>query len=412
MPRSVDAAIRMSHNIKILNQVVSDPFEKLPKIHAAKVFSDSVVDYLNQLSKTLFKDVRTKAYPDVGTFAFYCRSGNIRALKKKSDYVNAFRLGRGLIFHVAPSNVPVNFAYSLLAGLLSGNNNIVRLPSKNFEQVQIIIDAIDFLATQEKFQSVSNGIVLIQYDNTDDSISEYLSAICNVRIIWGGDETINNVRKYALSPRAFDLTFSDRYSICVLNADTFVNEEKPRVIASGFYNDTYLFDQNACTSPHLVVWLGCVENVRKAQNIFWGELHKLVKEQYSIQAVQAVDKMTAAYDQALGMADIRLISTEDNLLWRVKLSSLEKDIENFRCSSGYFSEYHASSLDDLVPVINSKYQTMAYYGFDRVDLEDFISMERPTGIDRIVPIGRTTEFSLVWDGYDLINTLSRTVEIT
>ena len=90
MPRSVGAAIRMSHNIKILNQVVSDPFEKLPKIHAEKVFSDSVVDYLNQLSNTLFKDVRTKAYPDVGTFAFYCRSGNIRALKKKSDYANAF----------------------------------------------------------------------------------------------------------------------------------------------------------------------------------------------------------------------------------------------------------------------------------------------------------------------------------
>ena len=97
MPRSVDAVIHMSHNIKILNQVVSNPFEKLPKIHAAKVFSDSIVDYLNQLSKTLFKDVRTKAYPDVGTFAFYCRSGNIKALKKKSDYVNAFRLGRGLI---------------------------------------------------------------------------------------------------------------------------------------------------------------------------------------------------------------------------------------------------------------------------------------------------------------------------
>ena len=412
MPRSVDAAIRMNHNIKILNQVVSDPFEELPKIHAEKVFSDSVVDYLNQLSKTLFKDVRTRAYPDVGTFAFYCRSGNIRALKKNSDYVSAFRLGRGLIFHVAPTNVPVNFAYSLLAGLLSGNNNIVRLPSRNFDQVQIIVDAIDLLATQEIFKSVSNGIVLIQYDNTDDSITEYLSSICNVRVIWGGDETIKNIRKHALRPRAFDLTFSDRYSICVINADIFVSEKNPRAIASGFYNDTYLFDQNACTSPHLVVWLGCVENVRKAQNIFWGELHKLVKEQYSIQAVQAVDKMTAAYDQAVGMSDIRLISTEDNLLWRVKLSSLEKDIEEFRCSSGYFSEFHASSLDDLVPVINSKYQTMAYYGFARADLEDFISMERPTGIDRIVPIGKTTEFSLVWDGYDLINTLSRIIEIT
>ena len=35
----------------------------------------------------------------------------------------------------------------------------------------------------------------------------------------------------------------------------------------------------------------------------------------------------------------------------------------------------------------------------------------PKGIDRIVPIGRTMEFSSVWDGYELINTLSRRIEI-
>jgi len=33
------------------------------------------------------------------------------------------------------------------------------------------------------------------------------------------------------------------------------------------------------------------------------------------------------------------------------------------------------------------------------------------GIDRIVPIGATMDFSLIWDGRNLINTLSREVEI-
>jgi hypothetical protein len=32
---------------------------------------------------------------------------------------------------------------------------------------------------------------------------------------------------------------------------------------------------------------------------------------------------------------------------------------------------------------------------------------RFNGIDRIVPIGKTTDFNLIWDGYDLINVLSR-----
>ena len=42
---------------------------------------------------------------------------------------------------------------------------------------------------------------------------------------------------------------------------------------------------------------------------------------------------------------------------------------------------------------------------------NLIDQIRPSGIDRIVPIGRTMDFSLNWDGYNLINTLSREIEI-
>ena len=39
-------------------------------------------------------------------------------LKKEYKKDESLRLGRGIIFHIAPSNVPINFAYSLVAGLL------------------------------------------------------------------------------------------------------------------------------------------------------------------------------------------------------------------------------------------------------------------------------------------------------
>ena len=60
-------------------------------------------------------------------------------------------------------------------------------------------------------------------------------------------------------------------------------------------------------------------------------------------------------------------------------------------------------------MINRKFQTLAYYGMEPSVLKKFIETHRPCGIDRIVPIGRTLDFSLVWDGYDLIGMLSRTV---
>ena len=52
-----------------------------------------------------------------------------------------------------------------------------------------------------------------------------------------------------------------------------------------FYNDTYLTDQNACTSPKLVIWLG--NNKLEAKKIFWDNLHELVKKKYTVQPVQA-----------------------------------------------------------------------------------------------------------------------------
>ena len=66
---------------------------------------------------------------------------------------------------------------------------------------------------------------------------------------------------------------------------------------------------------------------------------------------------------------------------------------------------------DLLKIINKKYQTLSYYGFTKEKLTNVIRKIEPSGIDRIVPIGRTMDFSLVWDGYELINTLSRRVEI-
>lgn len=392
---------------RTLGHIDYDRFIKLPPMIP---FADEVVAYLNSLSRVLTKDPRTRIYPDVATFSFFCRKANILQIKKKFDRDDEVKLGRGVIFHIAPSNVPVNFAYSLIVGLLSGNSNIVRIPTKNYDQVEIIIDAINSLAEKGDYGHISARIVLVSY-NRSHIATKHFSSICDVRIVWGGDETIRQIREYALQPRAFDITFADRYSICLINAESFADESEPDKIASGFFNDTYLFDQNACTSPHLVLWVGSGEQVGKAQQLFWGSLKNIVDANYNVQPVIAVDKLTSFFNQAIHMQNISLVNNSDNLLWRVTLNELSSDIDDFRCNSGYFSEYHVKNIEELSSVINKKYQTLAYYGFSKEYLAGLIDQLKPVGIDRIVPIGRTTDFSLIWDGYNLINTLSRIIEI-
>ena len=100
----------------------------------------------------------------------------------------------------------------------------------------------------------------------------------------------------------------------------------------------------------------------------------------------------------------------DNLIWRVELKDISEDVCNYRCNCGYFFEYKASSLPELSKILFDKYQTLSYYGFQKEDLSKIITQIRPSGIDRIVPIGKTTDFSLTWNGYNLIDTLSREIK--
>ena len=59
---------------------------------------------------------------------------NLSLYLKNYEPEQEFRTGRGLIFHICPNNVPTNFIFSFFLGLLSGNSNIVKLPSSNSKE--------------------------------------------------------------------------------------------------------------------------------------------------------------------------------------------------------------------------------------------------------------------------------------
>lgn len=369
-------------------------------------FSDEVIEFLNILSGTLMKDRMSRLYPDIITFAYFCRKANLLKLKNQYIREGELRLGRGVLFHIAPSNVPINFGYSLVAGLLAGNINVVRVSSKLFAQVDIIIKHMNELLESGLYDEVANRIALVRYDRMSGA-NAYFSSIANVRVIWGGDATIQTIRQNILPARSFDVCFADRYSIAAINPKAIMEalDADMKKLAEAFYNDTYLFDQNACSAPHTIFWLNDACLV-EAKDKFWSAVHEHVSAKYQLQAVMSVDKLTAFYRQAACM-DIKEEVMPDNVIVRAELSELPKNIEDFRCACGYFSEKTIETLEDIAPIVTIKYQTLGYYGFDKDTLVTFVRTNRFLGLDRVVPIGETTTFALTWDGYNLIDTFTR-----
>lgn len=373
-------------------------------------FSEGVTNFLNALSSSLMRDRQSRSYPDVITFAYFCRKANLLKLKSEYTRTTEVRLGRGILFHIAPSNVPINFGYSLVAGLLAGNANIVRVSSKNFPQVDLIIKHIQALAQLPEYAEIAARIALVRYNHSSQATAEF-SSMADVRIIWGGDATIHTIRENQLPPRSFDVCFADRYSIAVLKPGAVLRATDAQIhrLAEAFYNDTYLFDQNACSAPHTVFWLA-EDGLSEAKRRFWDAVHQYAAAKYALQPVMSVDKWTAMYREAV-RTGCKYEAMPDNVVVRVELPQLYRNIDEFRCACGYFSEVTIERLDEIAPVVTKKYQTLAYYGIERDELVNFIAKNRPQGLDRLVPIGETTAFSLTWDGYNLIDTLSRVCSI-
>lgn len=403
----------MIHLNKEIRKLLSIKFwthSSLESVENEKVLTsmhNEVIDFLTELSKKLNTHSEIRNYPDLATFAFFCRKSNINKLNKKTKESNFIQIGRGITFHIAPSNVPMNFAYSLIMGLLAGNINIVRIPSKKFKQVDVFIEVLNKFKDENVFIEVLKKIILIHY-NREKIVTDYLSSICSNRVIWGGNNTISEIRKSILPARSYDITFSDRYSFSILGITEVLNYSNIDRLASDFYNDTYLFDQNACTAPHLIIWTGNKQKLKSAQELFWFALDKLLKQKnYSVQPATAVEKLTNAYLQAMSSENPIQIVSSDNDLWRIENTELKEQIVQFKTSCGYFNEYYTKDLNEILPIINESYQTLSYFGIKKETLMNLITENGIKGIDRIVPIGRTSDFSSIWDGYELINTLSR-----
>lgn len=374
------------------------------EVRPLPIYSREACGFLEDLSKFLRNDREARGFPDIMAFAFWCRRGNILQLREAYPWGN--RLGRGLAFHIAPSNVPVNFAYSLAFGMLAGNANVVRVSEKAFPQTEILCRGLREVLNRPEHGLLAGQTRVVSYGH-DREINDFYSSQCDVRVIWGGDATIRQIRQSELKPRATEITFPDRYSFALFDQEAVASlgADELAGLAGKFYNDTYLMDQNACSSPHMIFWTNA-RGKEDARERFWDAVHQAAAK-YDMPEKKVMDKYTLLCENGATGKGKGILRWHGNLLYVVSLQEMPEKIEELRGKFGLFYEMELENIEEIFDRISEKVQTCVTFGVSGETLAKRLADCHVRGVDRIVPVGQAMDIGVYWDGYDVIGSLSR-----
>ena len=166
-------------------------------------------------------------------------------------------------------------------------------------------------------------------------------------------------------------------------------------------------DQKACSSPQALVWIGY--DKKKIKEKFVNILSEIVNKKYGSDLSVTNSKIYSLSSAAI-KSEVNFKSNYKNFnLIKIKLEKLSKEIEKIQPHFGTFIEININNINQLNKIITKKLQTITYYGIEKKKIHKLIFKYGILGVDRIVPIGRAFDMGLVWDGYDVIQALSRII---
>jgi hypothetical protein len=391
-------------------------FAKEPEGGRLTIGDERVRDFLSVFSRRLLRPDLARRFPELASLGFFLRKGEVaRALDRLRDQsgggVAVRHAPRGLVLHFPPANVDTIFVYSWALSALAGNRNVVRISQRSAGAAEAVIEALHD-ALEHAHPAIAQTQRMISYDR-DDATTATLSAACDLRVIWGGDRSVTQIRTFPIAPLARDLPFPDRSSFAALSVSSWLaaTPEAQRAAVDGFANDVFWFDQAACSSPRNLFWVGGDSaSVQTAREEFLRLLDETIARRgWQVDAAMAVEKHVATYGLAATGAATR-VRFAGNAIASVDLAGLHA-VQRTWLGAGTLCHLHVASLAEILPTIERKEQTLSQFGFTAAELDGFVTDVAGRGIDRIVPFGSALTFAGIWDGFDLLTEFTRMTTI-
>jgi hypothetical protein len=377
----------------------------------ASPFSQDRLDAIAAFSARLLKTPAFREDPACVAAAFWMRKANLHAFRaafEARSRPDLLWVPAGRVFHVAPSNVDTLFLYSWAIAFLCGNASVVRVSQNLPPAVRALLRALDQTAAGHPV--LADGNRFVTYDH-DDEVSAIFSRWCSHRIVWGGDATVEALRRVPLNPHASERSFASKFSSALFHAGRYLaaTDSEREEVARAFFNDFFGFDQAACSTPQVLFWAGSPEEARAATARFLDALQgEAERRGHTVDPARANRRINHAFDLAI-RAESR-VDLGHPALVAVEVLDL-RDLDKEICGGGFLRIVRVPSPEAVLPFLDERDQTITHFGFTEGEVRDMGRAFAPTGIDRLVPVGEALAFDPVWDGFDLMEDCLRRVSV-
>lgn len=349
-------------------------------------FSTERIAFLSALSQKLLSGDYSAALKALG---FWLRESQLRQWQQEygnDDKVILAPIGR--VFIVSPSNVEGLFAYSWALSYLMGNQTVVRVSEQLTDDQQALFTLLESLDAQTAGLSEQ---AFISYDKRSDWTLK-LSRWCQLRMLWGSDQSIESIRQIVLPAQAQEWVFPDRYSVCVLHL-TEADVPKLPKLAEGFARDVSTYQQQACASPKWVLWY---QTDKALQQQFWQAV-----DSYLVNAFPSNERLVASqYLCALGGTELH--SGHIHVIDAASILGSEQRLV------GVLGQSQSNTTEAIADQLPSNLQSMSCFGLLAEQKRQIVS---GSSVRQFSTLGHSLSFNPIWDGTDMVQKLARKIRI-
>lgn len=387
---------------------------------------DAIIGLIGEVAKKWATDPKLQRIKDRGLLflSSWCDEKHLRSvasvgLRGNVGYMDRFlpfpdsdkhylkANSRGVVCHWLAGNVQILGMFALVQSIISKNVNLLKVSSRDdgvFTDILSEFKGISY--TTEAGHSITGDdllktISVVYFNRYADKLGEEMSKQADVRIAWGGRESVETVSGYPARYDAETVIFGPKLSYSVIAKEELSSVQEAKKLVRKVSVDVSVFDQTGCASPHnLYIEEGGVVSPEKFCEILGDSMTKtelqIPKPLMSPEQVSQIHSIRGVYDFK------GAVQGSDTMSWTILLDDLD-EIDKPVYSRVLFV-HKVRSIFDSLKYIDENTQTIGIAAPTEKAIE-FATEATKRGVMRLPLIGRMLNFEMPWDGVFLFDRL-------